>query len=331
MVTPGSMEIVPEPIWSLGESMHRPTEVRPGLFLGGLLSLAFVQQLQLTHVLSILEGNLERGRDEELSKVKHMQIALSDLETSDILSHLPGCVDFIREALQSGGRILVHCMAGVSRSATAVTAYLMAEEKLSSEEAVAKLRRVHTRASPNSGFLEQLALLHTMNNKLDEGNWEYRNRLVMQRWRKDGIASSDFPEPSTAPDAVNEATMYRCRTCRRLVATSDNVAPEDLVVKNATHFFYGKRKTSPPSQTAPERTLFVEPLHWMEEVCRGVQGKLYCPQCKARLGSFNWAGTQNSRGSWVTPAFQLHLDRLDVEPPAAAAPPLNIRQPPALS
>jgi Dual specificity phosphatase, catalytic domain len=67
---------------------------------------------------SILEGCLERGRDEELSRVNHMQISLSDLETSDILSHLPSCVQFIREALLSGGRILVHCMAGVSRSAT---------------------------------------------------------------------------------------------------------------------------------------------------------------------------------------------------------------------
>lgn len=30
MITPGNLEIVPEPRWSLGDSIHRPSEVRPG-------------------------------------------------------------------------------------------------------------------------------------------------------------------------------------------------------------------------------------------------------------------------------------------------------------
>jgi hypothetical protein len=30
-------------------------------------------------------------------------------------------------------------------------------------------------------------------------------------------------------------------------------------------------------------------------------------RCQARLGSFNWAGTQSSDGAWVTPAFQVLL------------------------
>jgi predicted protein tyrosine phosphatase len=65
---------------------------------------------------SILEGSVGGSRDDELSMVQHMQIALVDMETSDILSHLPACVTFIDDAIKSGGRVLVHCMAGVSRS-----------------------------------------------------------------------------------------------------------------------------------------------------------------------------------------------------------------------
>jgi hypothetical protein len=75
----------------------------------------------------------------------------------------------------------------------------MAEEKLSCEEALAKLRRVHARASPNMGFLEQLTLFHIMNNRLDEDNWEYRNRQVLLRWRKDGVVLADFREPGDGP------------------------------------------------------------------------------------------------------------------------------------
>jgi dual specificity phosphatase 12 len=37
--------------------------------------------------------------------------------------------------------------------------------------------------------------------------------------------------------------------------------------------------------------VFTEPLAWMcGQVVGPVQGKLYCPNCQARLGSFNWAG-----------------------------------------
>lgn len=42
-----------------------------------------------------------------------------------------------------------------------------------------------------------------------------------------------------------------------------------------------------------------------------VEEKLQCLGCKARLGSFNWAGMQCNCGAWVNPAFQLHKNRLD--------------------
>ena len=48
--------------------------------------------------------------------------------------------------------------------------------------------------------------------------------------------------------------------------------------------------------------------------------------CKARLGSYNWAGSQSESGTWVTPAFQLHHSKIDAMSPQTATP-LNIRQP----
>lgn len=48
-----------------------------------------------------------------------------DTPAEDILCVLYDCLDYIDAALQSGGRILVHCSQGVSRSATIVIAYIM--------------------------------------------------------------------------------------------------------------------------------------------------------------------------------------------------------------
>lgn len=36
-----------------------------------------------------------------------------------------------------------------------------------------------------------------------------------------------------------------------------------------------------------------------------VEGKLSCPKCATRLGTYCWAGAQCSCGAWVTPAFQV--------------------------
>ena len=48
--------------------------------------------------------------------------------------------------------------------------------------------------------------------------------------------------------------------------------------------------------------------------------------CKARLGSYNWAGSQTESGAWVTPAFQLHHSKIDAMSTQPAEP-LNLRRP----
>lgn len=53
------------------------------------------------------------------------------------------------------GRVFVHCMMGVSRSATLVLAFLMIVEGLRLQEAVAAVRP-HRDICPNPGFLQQL-------------------------------------------------------------------------------------------------------------------------------------------------------------------------------
>merc|ERR1712110_101763 len=65
--------------------------------------------------------------------------------------------DFISEGIAKGG-VLVHCGAGVSRSATAVCAFLMRERSMTAAEALDHVRKSRPCANPNPGFATQLLM-----------------------------------------------------------------------------------------------------------------------------------------------------------------------------
>ncbi|XP_022715768.1 probable inactive dual specificity protein phosphatase-like At4g18593 [Durio zibethinus] len=108
--------------------------------------------------------------------------------------------------------------------------------------------------------------------------------------------------------------IYRCKKCRRIVASEESIVPHELG-KGEQCFKWKKRsgdKLGEEKEPTQCSSIFVEPLKWMQPVQEGyVEEKLQCIGCKARLGSFNWAGMQCNCGAWVNPAFQLHKNRLD--------------------
>jgi dual specificity phosphatase 12 len=59
---------------------------------------------------------------------KYKIISVADTSQSGLLRYFPAAVAFIREGIMRGG-VLVHCYAGVSRSASCVIAYLMKERQ----------------------------------------------------------------------------------------------------------------------------------------------------------------------------------------------------------
>uniref|UniRef100_A0A2P2N3Z8 Uncharacterized protein MANES_16G038500 n=1 Tax=Rhizophora mucronata TaxID=61149 RepID=A0A2P2N3Z8_RHIMU len=114
-------------------------------------------------------------------------------------------------------------------------------------------------------------------------------------------------KPNSKPPVI-----YRCRRCRRIVASEENIVPHER--GKGEQCFKWKRRNRDPWEKEPAEcsSIFVEPMKWMQTVQEGFVGdKLQCVGCNARLGSFNWAGMQCNCGTWVNPAFQLHKNRLD--------------------
>ncbi|XP_061389998.1 DC-STAMP domain-containing protein 2-like [Musca vetustissima] len=69
--------------------------------------------------------------------------------------------NFIDKALNNGGCVLIHCNAGVSRSASVVIAYLMKYKNMDFEIAHGYVKTRRECIQPNAGFLKQLRSLNS--------------------------------------------------------------------------------------------------------------------------------------------------------------------------
>ncbi|XP_004515029.1 probable inactive dual specificity protein phosphatase-like At4g18593 [Cicer arietinum] len=125
------------------------------------------------------------------------------------------------------------------------------------------------------------------------------------------MAETSISEPETATEPQ---LIYRCKKCRRIVASKENIVSHERG-KGESSFKWNKRSSESwgmEKQPADCTSIFVEPMKWMQAVQEGqVEEKILCMGCNARLGYFNWSGMQCSCGAWINPAFQLHKSKLD--------------------
>lgn len=138
--------------------------------------------LAVTHVLSVLNFEFDEHLQKAVANVSHLHLSVVDIPaiepSSDLLHSFPRTCNFIESALAgrsegSDNAVLVHCLAGRSRSVTVVAAYFIMSKHLSPDEALNVIRTNLPRAQPNSGFMAQLEMWHEMGCALVRGYEQY--------------------------------------------------------------------------------------------------------------------------------------------------------------
>ncbi|WIA21302.1 hypothetical protein OEZ85_000534 [Tetradesmus obliquus] len=133
----------------------RPMKVHEGLFIGSVMAEANKHMLLragITDILQVAQGLFPHHP----LVFNYMNIQVQDVPSEDLVAFFPTCFEFIDRAISKGGRVLVHCAAGASRSATVVLGYLMARCGMDLTAAVEHLKAVRPWVCPNLGFLKQL-------------------------------------------------------------------------------------------------------------------------------------------------------------------------------
>ena len=85
-----------------------------------------------------------------------MHIYIDDSPYAKISPYFDKCAKLIHDVKARGGKTLVHCIAGVSRSASLIMAYLIKYQSMSLRQAYDFLKTKREIVHPNTGFFRQL-------------------------------------------------------------------------------------------------------------------------------------------------------------------------------
>ena len=135
-------------------------EIIPGLFLGNMNAALNVEQLRqhgISHVLNVRSKvNWVAMVDYEENNIEFAHVLMQDSPSFDMKKNINAAIAFIQTALDVGGKVLVHCNAGISRSPTVVAAYIMANQNVDALCASQLVKNRHTKALPNYSFIRFL-------------------------------------------------------------------------------------------------------------------------------------------------------------------------------
>ncbi|XP_066495717.1 dual specificity protein phosphatase 2 [Tiliqua scincoides] len=137
-----------------------PVEILPFLYLGSCYHSSnreVLESLGITAVLNVSSSCPNHFEGQFLYK----SIPVEDNQMAEISVWFQEAINFIDSVKNSGGRVLVHCQAGISRSATICLAYLIQSRRVRLEEAFDFVKQRRGVISPNFGFMGQLLQFET--------------------------------------------------------------------------------------------------------------------------------------------------------------------------
>ncbi|KAK2893145.1 hypothetical protein QQF64_034890 [Cirrhinus molitorella] len=137
-------------------SSSGPTRILPHLYLGCQRDVLNKELMQQNDIVYVLNASNTCPKPDFIPDSHFLRVPVNDSFCEKILPWLDRSVEFIEKAKASNARVLVHCLAGISRSATIAIAYIMKRMDMSLDEAYRFVKEKRPTISPNFNFLGQL-------------------------------------------------------------------------------------------------------------------------------------------------------------------------------
>ncbi|XP_078413135.1 dual specificity protein phosphatase 10 [Cetorhinus maximus] len=133
------------------------TPILPFLFLGNEQDAQDIEKMQRMNVGYIINVTTHLPLYHYEKGIFHYKrLPATDSNKQNLRQYFEEAFEFIEEAHQSSKGLLIHCQAGVSRSATIVIAYLMKHTRMTMTDAYKFVKGKRPIISPNLNFMGQL-------------------------------------------------------------------------------------------------------------------------------------------------------------------------------
>ncbi|NWZ92437.1 DUS8 phosphatase, partial [Nesospiza acunhae] len=156
-----------------------PTRILPHLYLGSQKDVLNKDLMTQNGISYVLNASNSCPKPDFICDSHFMRIPVNDNYCEKLLPWLDKSIEFIDKAKVSSCQVIVHCLAGISRSATIAIAYIMKTMGMSSDDAYRFVKDRRPSISPNFNFLGQLLeyerslkLLKALKSKGDWGEGE---------------------------------------------------------------------------------------------------------------------------------------------------------------
>uniref|UniRef100_A0A8I5NKV0 protein-tyrosine-phosphatase n=1 Tax=Papio anubis TaxID=9555 RepID=A0A8I5NKV0_PAPAN len=164
------------------------TRILPHLYLGSQKDVLNKDLMTQNGISYVLNASNSCPKPDFICESRFMRVPINDNYCEKLLPWLDKSIEFIDKAKLSSCQVIVHCLAGISRSATIAIAYIMKTMGMSSDDAYRFVKDRRPSISPNFNFLGQLL--------------EYERSLkLLAALQSDAGTPSGTPEPPPSPAA----------------------------------------------------------------------------------------------------------------------------------
>uniref|UniRef100_A0A914H028 Protein-tyrosine-phosphatase n=1 Tax=Globodera rostochiensis TaxID=31243 RepID=A0A914H028_GLORO len=141
--------------FQVNEYYAQISELVPGLYICGVTGLSSAN-MKAFRIELIVNATREVPNLKSLGQIQRMKLWVEDTTDEDLFPHFDIVADQIHAVIQDRGAVLVHCVAGVSRSAAICLAYLLKYRTRSLRAAYHLMCSKRPMVRPNLSFWRQL-------------------------------------------------------------------------------------------------------------------------------------------------------------------------------
>ena len=133
--------------------------IKDNIYIGNVYDAYDIETLKKLNINNVISAVI--GFDNIYnSDINHLSLTLIDNESQDIIRYFEISNHFIDNIVEKKEVLLIHCIAGRSRSVTLLLAYLIYKYKYSVDEALQLVKEKRDIIEPNANFIKQLHIYY---------------------------------------------------------------------------------------------------------------------------------------------------------------------------